>query len=227
MIDAIKYPRTPYSPWSPSIADRDIANMSNFVGRPIVITEKIDGSNTMLHNGQVYGRSVDTPSNAGWLGMVKQHHAWKTYGIEDRLFFGEDIFGIHSIEYEPVKPEHTFYLFGIYYPEISMWQSWSDTEWHAREFGFNTVPVLFKDKVNNVSDLRKVVNELMGLPSSLGGSREGVVIRRESAFKLADFHNSICKLVRENHVQTDEHWTYNWSPCKLIGKGDDGEQSTA
>ena len=214
-----KYPRTPYSPWSPSIADREIADMYNFVGKPIVITEKIDGSNTMLHNGQVYGRSVDTPSNAGWLAMVKQYHSWKTIGTQDRLFFGEDIFGIHSIEYGPVYPDCTFYLFGIYYPGFDLWQSWSDIEWHAREFGFNTVPLLYTGTLSDITELKELTDKLMELPSALGGgSKEGIVIRVASSF--SNFNSSVCKLVRKNHVQTSEHWTYNWQSCKLISKAE-------
>ena len=214
----MKYPRTPYSPWSPNIPDRLIANMDNFINKPIVITEKIDGSNTLLHNGLVYGRSVDIPANNGWLAMVKKYHAWKTMGIKDRLFYGEDIFGIHSIEYGPVKPEQTFYLFAIHYPEVNIWQSWADTEWHAREFGFETVPVLHKGQANSITELKTLTDDLMKLPSKLsGGTKEGIVIR--SAAHFIDFKNSVCKLVRSNHVQTDEHWTYNWRACELI-KGD-------
>jgi hypothetical protein len=49
----------------------------------------------------------------------------------------------------------------------------------------------------------------MKLPSMYGDTREGVVIRVADSFKLDDFPNYVCKWVRPNHVQTDEHWTKN------------------
>ena len=64
----MKYPRTSYWPWSPQIpADGlQVADPSVFVGLEVVVTEKLDGSNTLLHRGEVYGRSVSTPSSAPW-----------------------------------------------------------------------------------------------------------------------------------------------------------------
>src|SRR3546814_4819825 len=49
-----------------------------FLNRPVVITEKLDGGNTCLWNGQVYARSVESPANDGWFAMVKKHHAWRS-----------------------------------------------------------------------------------------------------------------------------------------------------
>ena len=38
-----------------------------FVGQPVVVTEKLDGGNTLLHSGKAYGRSVATLQTAnGW-----------------------------------------------------------------------------------------------------------------------------------------------------------------
>ena len=79
---------------------------------PVVITEKLDGSNTMLYRGQVYGRGMSEPSAAKWYGMLKKWHAWKTYDDED-FIFGEDIYGLHSIAYDPVPEDATFYIFGV------------------------------------------------------------------------------------------------------------------
>ena len=105
LLDA-KYPRTPYWPWSPSIGRNDVVHPdpNRFVGEPVVVTEKLDGGNTLLHAGKVYARSVAAPSEGKWMAMVKKHHAWKVHEPGVHLY-GEDIYGVHSIEYEPV-PEH-------------------------------------------------------------------------------------------------------------------------
>ena len=107
-----KYPSTPYWPWSPATG-RDIhANPDRFVGEDVVATEKLDGGNTLLHAGEVYARSVSVPSDAKWMAMVKKHHAWKATE-PDVWLYGEDIYGVHSIEYEAVAEHETFYAFAL------------------------------------------------------------------------------------------------------------------
>ena len=78
-LNAKKYPRTPYWPYSPGIGRDDgmLTEPQRFVSVPVVATEKLDGSNTLIHAGKVYGRSVSAPSEAKWMAMVKKHHAWK------------------------------------------------------------------------------------------------------------------------------------------------------
>jgi hypothetical protein len=49
-----------------------------------------------------------------------------------------------------------------------------------------------------------------------GDTREGVVIRNAGEFPVDEFSNNVCKWVRPNHVQTDEHWTKNWKKATLI-----------
>ena len=65
----VKYSRTPYWPWSPSIGRDDGVHPdpSRFVGESVVVTEKLDGGNTLLHAGRVCARSVSPPAKAsGW-----------------------------------------------------------------------------------------------------------------------------------------------------------------
>ena len=105
-----KYPKTLYWPWSPSISRGDGVHpdSSRFVGEPVVVTEKLDGGNTLLHAGKVHARSVAASSEGKWMAMVKKHHAWKVHESGVHLY-GEDIYGVHSIEYEPVPEHETFY----------------------------------------------------------------------------------------------------------------------
>ena len=68
-----KYPTTPYWPWSPSIGRGDGIHIdpSRFVGEHVVVTEKLDGGNTVLLDaGRVYARSVAAPSEGKWMAMV-------------------------------------------------------------------------------------------------------------------------------------------------------------
>ena len=110
-LDA-KYPRTPYWPFSPSIGRGDGVHPDpgRFVGETVVVTEKLDGGNTLLHGGKVYARSMSAPSEGKWMAMVKKHHAWKV-NEPDVYLYGEDIYGVHSIEYGPVPEQATYYAF--------------------------------------------------------------------------------------------------------------------
>ena len=210
-----KYPRTPYWPWSPSIAegDKTHGNPGRFVGEEVIITEKLDGGNTMLHNGNVYARSVAAPSTAKWMAMVKKHHAWKVFE-PDVWLYGEDIYGVHSIEYDPVSERDTFQAFALRRADGSF-ASYDELQGYAMKKDIFTVPVLFRGRFKSVSHMRAYMTSLHSHPSVLGGEREGAVLRLARGFSTEEFPDCVCKSVREGHVQTDEHWTRNWKPCRI------------
>ena len=210
----MKYPRTLYWPWSPQIPPdgREFADPSVFVGPEVVVTEKLDGSNTLLHRGDVYGRSVSTPSTAPWRAMVKKHHAWKLVDSDD-ILYGEDIFGVHSIEYGPVREDRTFYAFAL--RRGDRFESFDEMRLLADRLGIAVVPVVWRGRFNSVDAIRELVEEAHTRASGLGGQREGVVIRPAAGFPAAAFDSHVCKSVRRDHVQTDEHWTRRWKPCAL------------
>ena len=215
-----KYPRTPYWVSSPTKAkdDKYVGRPELFLNTELVITEKIDGSNTLLYNGEVYGRGANTPAHENWRAMVRKHHSWKVPQLaksEDIGFYGEDIYGVHSIEYEPVYEDMTLYLFAMRHFESDTFFCFQELERWARLIGISTVPVVYRGFFKYENDLNLFLIEEHNKPSLLGGEREGLVIRREKRFNGKDFAHHVCKSVRENHVQTDEHWTKNWKPCKL------------
>ena len=76
--------------------------MTRFIGQEIVITEKLDGSNTLLHQGQACPRSSDGASASLWLAMARKHHAWNTIRLPELQLYGEDLYGVHAIEYDPL-----------------------------------------------------------------------------------------------------------------------------
>ena len=41
-------------------------------------------------------------------------------------------------------------------------------------------------------------------------------MRITDSFALDYFPHYVCKYVRANHVQTNEHWTKNWKQAKLL-----------
>ena len=210
-----KYPKTPYWPWSPSIGrDDDVhPDPSRFVGESVVATEKLDGGNTLLHAGKVYARSVAAPSEGKWMAMVKKHHAWKVNDPGVHLY-GEDIYGVHSIEYEPVPEHETFYAFALR-DSGGAFASFAEVEEYARQREIPVVPVLFRGCFRTIAEIRAFIEHAHGESSVLGGEREGVVLRLARGFPVAEFSNNVCKSVRPGHVQTEEHWTRNWRPCRI------------
>lgn len=214
----VKYPSTRYWPWSlaESRAQDIHRNPDRFVGADVVITEKLDGGNTLLHGGQVYARSVSAPSDGPWFAMVKKHHAWKVRE-PDVFLYGEDIYGVHSIAYDPVEEHRTFYAFAMRDGD-GLFMSFADAEAYAERRNIPVVPVLFRGVFRSVAAIRAFIKEAHGKPSALGGEREGVVMRLARGFPAEEFSDNVCKSVRSGHVQTDEHWTRNWRPCRISGR---------
>ena len=209
----LKYPTTPYWPHSPAIGRDERVNSAPrmFVGTPVVATEKLDGTNTLIHDGKVYGRSVSTPSAAKWMAMVKKHHAWKVREPGAYLY-GENIYAVHSIEYGPVTEQETFYAFALR-DEQGAFAAFEEVEAYAASKDIPIVPVLYRGCFETVEEIRDFIDGAHRQPSSLGGAREGIVLRLEAGFPESEFARNVCKSVRRGHVQDDEHWTRNWRPC--------------
>ena len=215
----LKYPRTSYWPHSPTIGRGDAVHPDpeRFVGRPVVVTEKLDGSNVLIHRGKVYGRSVAAEAANKWLAMVKKHHAWKITDPDVHLY-GEDIYGVHSIEYAPVRETETFHAFALR-DSRGGFESFAALERFATERSIPVVPVIFRGSFASVGEMREFIQREHAKQSALGGEREGVVVRIAEGFASADFARNVCKSVRPDHVQTDRHWTRNWRPCALRRDG--------
>lgn len=215
MTSVTKYPRTPHWVSSPgrSSDDKLVKDVSSFLNTELVITEKLDGGNTAIHDGKVFARSTGQEATAAWFKMVKKHHVWKSVG-SNLVFYGEDLYAIHSIEYSPMKEENTYFVFNILDGDVFL--SWDNVLEKSKEFGFNVVPVLYSGIFKTEKELSNWLEENIKTPSTLGGDKEGFVIRKKNSFLIDDFANSVCKYVRANHVQTNEHWTKNWRPVKTI-----------
>jgi hypothetical protein len=218
-----KYPRIYHWPTSPGLQNDDRVHLypEYFLGVEVVVTEKLDGGNTCLYNGKVYARSTGQEATAGWFAMVKKHHAYKSL-IENgtRAYYGEDLYGIHSIEYNPLSEDKTFNLFAVrdlgdgFVPQDIFW-AWDYVVETARLQTMPHVPVVFRGKFLSKKEISDFFEEEIQKPSALGPIKEGFVMRFAEAFTADEFSNCVCKYVRKGHIQTDQHWTQNWKPCRL------------
>ena len=218
----MKYPRTYHVPFSPG-ATRDDKKLKDgwfeyYRGKEIVLTEKLDGENSCLCKKGVFARSHAAETRSPWSINLWGDNGiyWKInrYIDNDLYVFGENLYGIHSIEYNRLKDY--FHMFAGYSENTDEWWSWDDVNLMGEIFGLPVVPELWRGKIQTEDELRKLIDKFMGEPSTYGTEKEGIVIRLTDGFKSGDFTNYVCKYVRANHVQTDEHWTRNWKKAKLI-----------
>jgi hypothetical protein len=219
-----KYPRTYHIKGSPGTNndDRISKNIRMICSGEIVMTEKLDGSNTSISKHGVYGRSRVAPSKNPWDDWMKP--LWNTIknDLGEFELCGENMYGIHSIEYSNLNSH--FYVFGIRDTERDAWLSWDEVEFYANMLDLPTVPVLFKSESTFKCEpefiLEKVLN-FVAQPSTLSDEKhfitpkEGVVTRIRGEFPNDMFFNSIFKWVRKGHVKTDKHWSKNWVRAKL------------
>ena len=141
-----KYNRSMHLPFSPGTTsdDRIAKSVDPLLNVPVIISEKLDGENCGMTREGVYARSHATFTTSPWSVMVRTLHSVLKNDIEEGTFvFGENMEGIHSIEYENLTSP--FYIFGI--RKGSTWLSWKEVE----EFSFltevPTVPVLFMESL--------------------------------------------------------------------------------
>lgn len=209
-----KYNRTYHLPWSPgSTSDDKISqDVSSLIGIDIVITEKLDGSNSSITNKGVYARSHVDFSKNPWDKEI--WNIWQRIknDLSDGVFlFGENMEGIHSIEYTNLTSY--FYIFGV--RDNNIWIPWESVEEYAFLLDLPTAPILFKGIVNSEKELKDLTESLVKNPSKLGGTIEGIVVRNADMFHNDDFAENVMKWVRPNHVQTDVHWTRNWKKAQI------------
>lgn len=217
-----KYPRTPHLPWSPGGTndDKRLGSAKHFLNVPIVITEKMDGSNVTMTKDAIFARSHSGPPTHESFNLAKAIHAEiKTRIPENISVFGEYLFALHSIAYKEL--DGYFLIFGVREDNTGKWWSWELVEEMAKELGQPTVPVLYKSSTLEAagkiywSGLFETEEQLKS-EGNLGylfqnkgrwenDISEGYVVRLLGEF--SDFENSVAKYVRKNHVRTSEHWT--------------------
>ncbi len=208
-----KYPRTYHFPFSPGTTqdDKISADWMTITQHALVVTEKLDGENTCLKKSGVFARSHSAPTRNPWAQNTWPIWDRIQHDLDDLEIFGENLYGIHSIEYSQLSAY--FYVFGI--RSGMQWLSWAEVQQWCFLMDLPVVPV-FQTGVFTPAGLQTKILEGMKAPSALGGIREGFVVRTEASFMEDDFGQNVLKYVRANHVQTDEHWTRNWRKAQLV-----------
>lgn len=210
-----------------------------------VLTEKLDGQNNCFNKLGVFARSHTAPTVHPWDKPMWDRWELIKKDLGELEIFGENMYGIHSIEYS--KLESYFYTFAI--RENDVWLSWEEVKFYSAMLDLPTVPEIeikvtlkdfYKEGVNEnkllqdwfIANLGISWEQSVDTPGFLGGfdpltkkvCSEGFVLRNAGSYKTNDGviktaeneFNNLFKLVRTKHVKTDEHWTKTWKPAKLI-----------
>jgi RNA ligase len=212
-MDSRKYSRTYHFPFSQGATndDRVQANWKQLLDKELVMTEKLDGENTCVKDLGVFARSHAAPTINPWAKNMQAIWTRLKSDLGNLEIFGENLFGVHSIEYEHL----TDYFFVFAIRQGDEWLSWNEIEEYCFFFDLKTVPIVKIGHFQETEILPTIETELMK-GSAFGGACEGFVFRNKDRFHVNDFSTNVLKYVRKNHVQTDEHWTKNWKRAKLF-----------
>lgn len=196
----VKYPRTFHLPWSEGVHndDRVIGSLAAFVGKRVIVTEKMDGENTTLYRDYTHARSVDGRSHPS-RNWVKQFWSNFSSDIPDGWrVCGENLYAKHSIGYDSLP---TYFMGFSIWNDRNLCLSWEETrEWFSL-LGITPVTVLY-DGVFNEKEVRKLWN------GEDWAQREGYVLRLAEPIGYGEFRHKVAKFVRKGHVRTIKHWMH-------------------
>jgi hypothetical protein len=204
MQKRIKYPKTPSLPWSPGCQEGKLeVDLTAFRNKKIVLTEKMDGECFSLYVDGLHARSLDSKHHPSQSWIKAKHAELQGYIPYRFRICGENMYAKHSIGYDNL--DSYFYIFSIWNGDHCM--DWEYTVQWAEHYKLST-PHVFWIGIFDEEKLRKMT-------SSIAKNQEGYVIRNHSSFKFKDFQRNVAKWVRPNHVQTDIHWSKNWTKNEL------------
>ncbi len=200
MTTRMKYPRTMHMHYSPGVQsdDKVIQSVERFVGKRVILTEKMDGENTTLYNDGFHARSLDSAHHPSrnWIARIQGEVGYLI--PENHRICGENVYARHSIEYTEL--ENYFYMFSYWRNHVCY--NWDDTVKESKHYGLPLVNVLF----DGIYDDREIRN----ICESLDHSKvEGAVLRIADSFDYDEFDKCVMKYVRKGHVQTDDHWMHS------------------
>lgn len=196
----VKYPRTHHLPWSEGMHDDDrvIDSLSEFIGKRVIVTEKMDGENTTFYSDHIHARSVDSRNHPS-RNWVKRFWASIAFNIpKGWRVCGENLYAKHSIAYKELP---TYFMGFSIWNDYNVCLDWKETlEWFEL-LGIAHVPVLYNgefdiDRIERLWDLKTWEKS------------EGYVVRVFGDIGYAEFRYKVGKFVRKKHIQTTKHWMH-------------------
>jgi hypothetical protein len=216
--DLAKFPRTYHMPFSPGVTSDDKVHKSldHFIGKEVIVTEKLDGENTTHTRVKTHARSVD--SKAHWsrerMKVLQNELKWKLelpQFVDIHRICGENMVATHSISYKSLP---SYFLCFAIWDRFNVCYGWDDMEILCSELDLELVPLLARgifmkdNKILQADGTIIKLNDLYTGVSKFGGVQEGMVMRVAHSFYYHAYDKMVAKYVRANHVTSDEHWMY-------------------
>lgn len=213
MSTCIKYPRTFHLPYSETVTDDDkrlLTDSHFYQMNSVVCTIKMDGENTTIYpDGSLHARSIDGNKHP-WQTWLKRYIQSWCYNIPiNWRVCGENLFAKHSIEYTFNTEQEYFQIFGIYNSE-NFCICWNDLLNFCKNNQLKPVDTFYIGKYDKDRILTEF-NRYKEVSEHNNQQVEGFVVRNADQFHYDDFSKNVGKYVRKNHIQTNTHWTQNWT----------------
>jgi hypothetical protein len=214
--------------------------------KELIITEKLDGQNNCFNKSGVYARSHTAPTEHPWDKPMRERWNLIKNDLNDLEIFGENMYGIHSIAYHKLESyfyvfavregdrwlsweEVKFYASMLDFPVVPQIEVKTPLKEVYSNVGGNESKILENWLTMNLGMTWEESVETAGLlggfdPNTQKPCSEGFVIRDANEFKTnagnlpvaPNEFDSLFKLVRGGHVQTDVHWSKTWKTAQLI-----------
>ena len=206
----VKYPKTYHLPFSiPSKNDKRLKSAAHFVGKEVVLTSKLDGSNTTMSKDHCFARSHNGAPTHPSFDLFKQiHNNIKHIIPNDINIYLEYCYALHSLPYTQL-PSYLL-AFNVLDTQTMTWASWNEVERICQSLGIAAVPLLWRGVIESERALRTLVEHAAREREFGCDPREGVVVRLAGSFPNSEFANSIAKYVNKSFADIDkeEHWKH-------------------
>lgn len=208
-MERFKYPRTPYLLLTRTADPSDrIVDGKELLGKPLVFTIKMDGSNVTLCRDGCGARNGFNADHYSF-DLLKAVQAQIGYLLPENVqIFGEWLFAKHSIHYKgSLALDDYLQIFGALDIQTKTFWSVGQVTKFCKEFQLKQVEARYWEVFHRIDDLYNMAR--MVFDEVVAEGHEGIVIRNTREFPYDSFSDNVCKMVRENHVQTDEHWRHS------------------
>lgn len=205
MSEYVKYPRTPHLPWSrPTSDDKKLVDDSQFIGKEVIVTLKMDGENTSMYADKIHARSVDSANVSHFTrDFVKGIWGNVKHDLAGLRICGENMWAEHTIKYDDL--ESFFYVFSIWDHDKNWCYNWDETTAMAEVLDLAVVPVIYRGTYD-----RPRVEWVF---KQYADKHEGYVVRTRNGFLYKNFSKHVAKYVRPAFSQklheSTVHWMYD------------------
>jgi hypothetical protein len=181
------------------------SKLDNFVGKEVVVTEKMDGECTTLYHDYMHARSLDSRHNFSRDWVKKMHSVIRFDLPEGWRFVGENLWAEHSIRYEDGVLDGYFYLFAIFDEDGTIIDF--DEMMEFAEILDLPVPKVLYRGIYDEKAIKEIADKMDK------NQHEGYVMRLKESIPKNDeseFMDGVAKFVRSGHVDDNaEHWLSN------------------